>query len=108
MLGLFYLSAAPETVSQPGMVQYSILRSSAGVEANMNRRAAALKLLGVGFFIGGSIVLGVAAGIWLDGKFDTSPVLAIIGLVLGIIIAFYGVYRMLIPLIRKKDSGESE
>ena len=67
---------------------------------------AALRLVGVGFFIGGSIVLGVAAGLWLDSRLNTSPVLAIIGLVLGIIIAFYGVYRMLIPLMKNKQNGE--
>lgn len=72
----------------------------------MSRWMAALRLVGVGFFIGGSIVLGVVAGLWLDSRLNTSPVLAIIGLVLGIIIAFYGVYRMLIPLMKNKQNGE--
>jgi len=88
------------------MIQYTGLRLGAGFETNMSRWMAALRLVGVGFFIGGSIVLGVAAGLWLDSRLNTSPVLAIIGLVLGIIIAFYGVYRMLIPLMKNKQNGE--
>ena len=73
----------------------------------MSRRMAALRLVGVGFFIGGSIVLGVVAGLWLDNRLDTSPALTIVGLLLGIVVAFYGVYRMLIPLLKSKKNGES-
>jgi hypothetical protein len=31
--------------------------------------------------------------------------LGIVGLFLGILVAFYGVYRMLIPLIKNKKNG---
>jgi F0F1-type ATP synthase assembly protein I len=68
----------------------------------MNRWQAALRLIGVGWYIGGCIVLGVFAGLWLDSKFDTKPILVIVGLILGLIIAFYGVYRMILPNINKK------
>ena len=72
----------------------------------MSRWGAALRLVGVGFFIGGSIVLGVFAGHWVDNRLNTS-LFWIIGLILGIIIAFYGVYRMLLPFIgNKQDKGE--
>lgn len=74
----------------------------------MSRTIAALRLIGVGFFIGVSIVSGVAVGLWLDNRFDTGPVLAIIGLLLGITVAFYGVFQMLLPLIghkRNKDKN---
>ena len=66
-----------------------------------------LRLVGVGFFIGGSIVLGVFAGLWVDNRLNTS-LFWIIGLILGIIVAFYGVYRMLLPFIgNKRDRGNS-
>jgi F0F1-type ATP synthase assembly protein I len=65
----------------------------------MSRWAAVLRLIGVGFFIGGSILLGVVAGLWLDRRLDTSPILVIVGLVLGVVVAFWGVYQMLLPLI---------
>jgi len=73
----------------------------------MSRWVAALRLTGVGFFIGGSIVLGVVAGRWLDSRLDTSPVLVLVGLLLGIVVAFYGVYRMLLPLIGSKRDKEN-
>lgn len=69
---------------------------------------AALRLIGVGFFIGSSIVLGVVVGRWFDIRLNTSPVLAIVGLLLGITVAFYGVYRMLLPLIgSKRNEGKN-
>ena len=74
----------------------------------MSRWTAALRLVGVGFFIGSSIVLGVVAGLWLDSRLNTSPALGIVGLLVGILVAFYGVYRMLIPLMKNKKSGESD
>lgn len=77
------------------------------VEADMSRWIAALRLTGVGFFIGACILLGVIAGIWLDSKLNTEPVFVIIGLVLGIIVAVYGVYRMLLPLLNNKQDKES-
>ena len=73
----------------------------------MSRWVAALRLIGVGFFIGGSILLGVGAGLWLDSRLNTSPILVIVGLILGIVVAFYGVYRMLLPFIGKKRGKES-
>ncbi len=70
----------------------------------MSRWAAAFRLIGVGWYIGGCIVLGVVGGLWLDNKFNTEPILVIVGLILGVIIAFYGVYRMILPNIKKKQN----
>jgi len=84
-----------------------MLLRAVNIEASMVRWVAALRLIGLGFFIGGSILLGVFAGLWLDSRLNTSPVLAIVGLVLGIVVAFYGVYRMLLPLIGKKQDKEN-
>ena len=74
----------------------------------MDKRLAALQLLGVGFFVAGSIILGVVGGRWLDGKLNSEPVFLIVGLLLGIVVAFYGVYIMLRPLMNdKQDKGNS-
>ena len=72
----------------------------------MSRLVAALRLTGVGFFIGGSIALGVFAGLWADNKFNTS-LLWLVGLILGLVVAFYGVYQMLLPLVRVKRDKEN-
>ena len=76
------------------------------VEAGMSRWQAALRLIGVGWYIGVSILLGVLAGVWLDSKFATKPFFVIIGLILGVIVAFYGVYQMLLPLIKNRQNKE--
>jgi len=73
----------------------------------MSRWVAALRLIGVGFFIGGCILMGVVGGLWLDSRLNTSPILVIVGLVLGIVVAFYGVYRMLLPFIGNKQGEET-
>ena len=74
----------------------------------MGRWEAALRFIGVGWFIGISILLGVLGGLWLDSKFGTKPILVIVGLIFGLIVAFYGVYRMLLPLMRNKRDKESK
>lgn len=74
----------------------------------MKRWQAAVQLIGVGWYIGVCIVLGVLAGLWLDNKFNTRPVLVIVCLLLGVFLAFYGVYRMILPNVnKKKNKGKS-
>jgi ATP synthase protein I len=72
----------------------------------MGRRELALRFIGVWWFVGLSILLGVWGGHWLDSKFGTAPLMVIAGLILGLIVAFYGVYRMLLPLMRNKRDKE--
>ena len=74
----------------------------------MGRWEAALRFIGVGWFIAISILLGVWGGLWLDEKLGTSPIMVIVGLILGLVVAFYGVYRMLLPLMRdRRNKGDS-
>ena len=73
----------------------------------MSRWVAALRLTGVGFFIAACIVLGTFAGLWLDGRLDTKPFLMIVGLFLGLMVAGYGVYQMLLPFIGNKQDKEN-
>ena len=68
---------------------------------------AALRVFGVGFFVGGSILLGVLLGIWLDNKFNTH-LLWLAGLFLGIIVASWGVYQMVSPLMNNKGNKEND
>lgn len=76
------------------------------IEAGMRRWQAALNLISVGWFVGVSLLLGVLGGLWLDSEFGTKPLFVIVGLILGIIVAAYGVYRMFLPLIRNKQDKE--
>jgi F0F1-type ATP synthase assembly protein I len=68
-------------------------------------------LMGMGFYIAIAIVGGIWGGQLLDEKYHTSPLLLIIGLVLGIAVAALGVYNMLKPFIaeaKKEDSASKK
>jgi len=73
----------------------------------MERWKAALRLVGVGWYVGICIVLGIWGGLWLDSKLNTKPILAIVGLILGLVVAFYGVYQMLLPFMGNKQGKEN-
>ncbi len=74
----------------------------------MRRSLAALGVAGIGFFIAGSIILGLLGGLWLDSKLNSEPFFLIAGLILGIVVAFFGVYNMIRPFItNKQDKGNS-
>ncbi len=57
--------------------------------------------MGVGWYIAGCVVLGVMGGLWLDGKLHTNPWFAVLGLFLGLGVAFWGVYRVVLPFWRE-------
>ena len=71
----------------------------------MSRLELALRLFGMGWYVGICIVLGVLGGRWLDNKLHTGPMLVIVGLLLGIIVAFYGLYKMILPNINQNRNG---
>lgn len=59
----------------------------------------ALRLVGIGWYVALCIALGVGGGAWLDRQFDLSPLLTMLGLFLGLLVAFWGGYRMLMDVI---------
>ena len=74
----------------------------------MKRWEVAFRLVGLGWYVGACILLGVIGGIWLDNKLNSKPILVIVGLIVGIIIAFYGVYRMILPNFNNKKRNEGK
>ena len=73
-------------------------------EVGMNKWVPALRLTGIGFYIVTCIVGGALAGWWLSGK---NTLFLIIGLLLGLIIAVYGVYHMIRVLINDQKDKEN-
>lgn len=73
----------------------------------MRRWQAAFNIIGVGWFVGLSILLGILGGLWLDSKLNTQPIFVLVGLFLGLIIAGFGVYRMLLPFFKNKQDKEN-
>jgi len=68
---------------------------SEGGEFFMGKFPQIAKIVGIGWYIGVSIAGGTWLGVVGDRSFGTSPFLTILGLFLGVILAFYGTYRML-------------
>ena len=59
----------------------------------------ALKLTGLGWYVAACIVIGVAGGVFLDKTLGTLPLLTVGGTVLGSVAAFWGVYKMVLPIL---------
>ena len=59
------------------------------------------QLVGVGGYLAFCIMGGLLGGLWLDRKFDTAPVATLSGIIVGSVMALYGVYKMLLPLLRR-------
>ncbi|MFN3974852.1 MAG: AtpZ/AtpI family protein [Dehalococcoidia bacterium] len=68
----------------------------------------ALRIAGMGFYIGVCIVGGIVGGWLLDKWLGTKPWLTLAGVVLGSVVAFYGVYRMLVPFLLRNGAPKSD
>ena len=58
-----------------------------------------LHFIGVGWFIALAIVLGTLMGVWLDARLGSSPIFIILGLLVGVLVAFYGTYRLVVTFL---------
>lgn len=65
-----------------------------------------LQFTGVGWYLAGAIVLGALGGSWLDGWAGTSPLFLLLGLLLGVVLAFYGTYRMVTAFFVGEEESE--
>ena len=74
----------------------------------MNRRLLALRLTGLGWYVATCILVGVFGGVALDKMLGVTPLFTLLGLLFGITAAFYGVFRMLQPLMRPEQPSEPE
>lgn len=90
----------------PGLQEAEVCRLRFRIRVSMGRWRVALRLIGMGWYVGICLFLGVWGGLWLDNKLNTRPILVIVGLIFGLIIAFYGVYQMVLPSLRNRG-GEN-
>jgi len=68
----------------------------------MNRLPPTMRLIGIGWYFAVCIVIGVVGGVLLDRVAGTEPLLTLLGLALGLVLAFFGGYQMLMETIRPK------
>jgi F0F1-type ATP synthase assembly protein I len=66
----------------------------------------AFRLTGLGWYIALCVVGGTFAGLLLDRWIGTSPLFTLLGVLLGVAMAFYGVYRLIEPLFGASNSGQ--
>ena len=66
------------------------------------------RLMGAGWAIALSIAGGAGGGFWLDGQFDTSPVLTLVGLVIGSVAALAGMIRILNAMRNGNPDGPTD
>lgn len=55
---------------------------------------ALAQFTGLGWYIATAIVVPTLTGAWLDGKAGTAPLFLLVGVILGVVVAFYGTYKM--------------
>jgi F0F1-type ATP synthase assembly protein I len=57
----------------------------------------------LGLTVVSSILLSLAAGLWIDNQFGTSPWATLVAMLLGAAAAFYGVYRLIMRVFADID-----
>lgn len=65
----------------------------------MQRLSPAIQLLGLGSYVATCIAGGAIGGYFLDEALGTGRILTLAGLALGLVMAFWGGYRMLMDTI---------
>ena len=69
----------------------------------MGRLPPTIRLVGLGWYIALSIALPVGGGVLLDGRLGTRPLLSMLGLALGLVLAFWGAYRMVAEATKRDE-----
>ena len=52
------------------------------------------RLIGLGWYVAFCLVAGILGGLWLDQQLRLSPLFLLLGLAVGVVAAFMGIYRM--------------
>jgi len=79
----------------------------------MNLWVLAVRLTGLGWYVALCIVFGIVGGLALDELLETKPLFMLLGILLGSVVAFWGLYKMVQPLLNaaasqgKNDNGSN-
>ncbi|HJX69889.1 MAG TPA: AtpZ/AtpI family protein [Dehalococcoidia bacterium] len=80
-----------------------------GWERDLSKRALALRVVGIGWYIAFCLILGTLGGYWLDRHVDnTFPIFTLIGVTLGLVVAMVGLFLMVRPLMKEGNKTDKE
>ncbi len=68
----------------------------------MTRLPPTIRLVGLGFYVAICIVGGAVGGVQLDRLLDTGRLFAMLGLFVGLAVAFTGGYLLLMEVLHKR------
>ena len=76
---------------------------------NTGVKGTVLRLVGIGWYVALCIGGGATGGLWLDRKLDLGPpVFTLVGLGVGIALAIFGMYRMLMAVLAATSAPKDE
>ena len=88
---------------QAGITRFDFYKSRCyyanRLAVRMNWWVVALRLTGLGWYVALCIVSGIVGGLALDRAVGLTPLFTLVGVVLGSIVAFWGLYKMVQPLL---------
>ena len=64
----------------------------------------ALRFMGLGWYVAACIVVGVLGGLGLDHLVGTRPLFTLVGVLVGTAAAFYGVYKLVQPMLKEDET----
>ena len=67
-----------------------------------------MRLLALGWYVALCLTLGIVGGLWLDKTFGLLPLFTLLGLLLGLVVAFVGLYRMVSETIEADAAYTAE
>ncbi len=67
-----------------------------------------LALAGLGWYVVFCVGIGIVGGYFLDRLAGTWPLFIMLGVLLGTTAAFYGVYKMVQPLLKQTETKEDK
>jgi F0F1-type ATP synthase assembly protein I len=67
-----------------------------------------MRLLGIGWYFAMTIVGGIAGGFLLDTWLQTRPLFTVLGLFLGLALALFGGYVLLMRVLTEDKTGKGK
>jgi F0F1-type ATP synthase assembly protein I len=72
------------------------------------RRQDVYRLLGFGWFFGIVLLGGLFGGLAVDNALGTKPLFLLLGMFLGSVVGFFGMFQMLRPYLRRNNNSHQE